>query len=502
MKYLIWNIVMKNDRLAICLFLLMFCALGQLFAQQHALNRTFFGKVSVQGKGIPAVAVSDGVQITYTDKKGNYKLSSTEDVNFVFISTPAGFTTSITNGVPDFFRRVSNRTTVKQRFDFELERNDKDEYRHTLVVCADPQVGFDEDVPKLEAVLTDMKGHVRDYFADQAVYGIMCGDIVENIDQVSPTFQDIRRRFTATGIPFFYVAGNHDMDLDRRSNHRSKSRYEAVFGPSYYSFNRGKIHYVVLDDVFSTGRAYGYIGYLEEKQLHWLEQDLAQVPEGSTVMVSMHIPTYSVAARKGEFGKEEIKKVLQNRRALYKLLDPYKAHILSGHEHYQENYVVAPNLLEHVHGALCGIFWQAPYNSDGTPLGYTVYEIVGDEVSWYFKAAGLPKDIQFSAYLPGTDRQHPDALIANVWNYDPAWKVYWYEDGVKVGEMKQAQGWDPDIVKYVTAHQQQFRYTYVGAGPTEHMFYAVPTNKNAQFKIEVIDRFGRVYTAEPRAAHL
>jgi hypothetical protein len=469
-----------------------------LLFSAHAAGKEFFGNVSADGRGIPGVAVSDGLKVTHTDKRGAYRLISVEETDFIFISAPSGYKAPLLEGIPRYFARVNDRATEKQRVDFKLERNYEDQGRYRLVVCADPQVGFDEDLSKLESLLADMKKHVTESFSGIPVYGIMCGDIIEGMNQVSPTLQTIRQLFSETKIPFFYVAGNHDMDLNARSNLLAKQSYKKIFGPSYYSFNLGEVHYVVLDDVFSTGRSSGYIGYLEERQLHWLEQDLARIPHGSTVIVSVHIPSYSVAARKGDFGSEDIKKVIQNRQALYNILTPYQAHIFSGHEHYQENYVLRHNLFEHVHGALCGIFWQAPYNSDGTPLGYTVYEVDGGKLSWYFKAVGKDKNIQCAAYLPGADTQNPDALVANVWNYDSAWKVRWYEDGVKMGEMKQSRGWDPDIVQYVKRNQQHFRYKNIGAGPSEHMFYAIPFNKHAQFKIEVVDRFNNIYTSIPR----
>ncbi|MDR3261799.1 MAG: FAD-dependent oxidoreductase [Tannerella sp.] len=369
--------------------------------------------------------------------------------------------------------------------------------RHVMIVCADPQVAFKEELPLLEKATRDMKALVAESYPDIPVYGIVCGDIISDIQNDSLAFSDVKKLFDLTGIPFHYLAGNHDMDITERSNDNSKKSFEENFGPSHYSFNIGKVHYVVLDDVFSTGRAYSYIGYIDEKQFRWLEQDLSSVPHGSTVMVALHIPTYSREARKGEYAKEEINKAVQNRRALYKMLEPYRVHILSGHEHYNENYVLNDRLFEHVHAALCGIFWQAPYNSDGAPLGYAVYEYNGDSVQWYYKVAGKDKNFQMNVYAAGADRQQPNAIIANVWNYDPAWQVCWYEDGKKMGEMKQYTGWDPATVDYVEKNRQNFRYKYVGAGATEHLFYAEPVNKNAEIRVEAVDRFGNKYTEKP-----
>jgi hypothetical protein len=372
--------------------------------------------------------------------------------------------------------------------------------KHIMIVCADPQVAFREELPMLEKITKDMK-KLASSFTDIPIYGIVCGDIISDTQSDSVSFSDVKKLFDDTGIPFHYVAGNHDMDITDRTNRNSKQSFEKIFGRAYYSFDIGKVHYIVLDDVFCTGKGYSYIGYLDEQQFEWLEKDLSKVEHGSTVVVALHIPTYSREARKGEYEKEAINKVLQNRRALYRMLEPYRVHIMSGHEHYNENYVLNDRLYEHVHAALCGIFWQAPYNSDGVPLGYAVYEFDGDSVKWYYKVAGKSKNVQFDAYAAGSDKNKPEAIIVNVWNYDSAWKVFWYENGQKMGEMKQYTGWDPAITDYVERNQQNFRYKYIGAGLCEHLFYAEPVNKNAEIRIEVIDRFNNRYTGNLKYKH-
>lgn len=476
--------------------LITFCTIhvnGQTNFQ--AIN--FYGKVHEKGKGIPGVPVTDGLTIVLTDEEGNYTLSSNAFGEFIYITIPSGYNIQIKNNSPYFFRHIEDKKTAKQKFDFELEKSPYDDNTHTVIVCADPQVAFDEELPILQGVIDDMQTVTEYYTKYNPVFGIVCGDIIAEIEREPKYLSLVKKMFNDTGSPFFYVAGNHDMDVSGRSNYRSKKTYENNFGPTYYSFNRGKVHYVMLDNVFFTGRSYGYIGYLDEVQLSWLEQDLALVPEGSTVIMTMHIPTYSREARRGEYGKEEINKVLQNRRALYEILEPYNVHIMSGHEHYNENYVISSHIFEHVHAALSGIFWQAPFSSDGTPLGYSVYEIDGNDIQWYYKVAGKDKNVQFNAYSTGADKNKPDAIIANVWNYDSEWKVYWYENGERVGEMTRYTGWDPAIVNYVENNNHNFRYQYIGAGPTDHLFYAIPLNKTSEIEIKVVDRFNNTYIKKP-----
>ncbi len=108
-------------------------------------------------------------------------------------------------------------------------------------------------------------------------------------------------------------------------------------------------------------KSYLYVGYLTEQQLQWLEQDF-ETSHSRIYSSSCHAYSYifkrSTSERMGK--KESTMKVMNNRSHLYELLKPYNTHIMSGHEHYNENYVLADNLYEHVHAPLSTLFWQAP----------------------------------------------------------------------------------------------------------------------------------------------
>ena len=208
-----------------------------------------------------------------------------------------------------------------------------------------------------------------------------CGDIIGDITRRPTLFGPVRDALAESGVPFFYVFGNHDMDTDVRTNDYSKRSFKERFGPTYYAFDRGKIHYVVLDDVFFLARSYLYAGYLEERQLRWLEQDLASVPAGSTVVVCLHIPTWSCAARRGEWGQgadeqgaQQPPGALQAARALP------GAHPLGARALQRELHPV-PHVFEHVHAPLSTLFWQTPLSMDGIPAGYAVYEADGGRIA-------------------------------------------------------------------------------------------------------------------------
>lgn len=74
--------------------------------------------------------------------------------------------------------------------------------------------------------------------------------------------------------------------------------------PNYYSYNLGKIHYVVLDNIIYQNKKgkgpykKGVVGERNYKceitgeQLEWLKKDLAFVDTNTTVVVEFHSPTW------------------------------------------------------------------------------------------------------------------------------------------------------------------------------------------------------------------
>ena len=456
----------------------------------------YYGQVISQGKGIANVPVTDGTQIVLTDKHGKYSMISTSAVEYIYITLPDGYEVPMQDKVPAFFQKVPNEPSKKVRMDFKLTPSSESNKKHILVVWADPQVYFDEEIPQVQQASQDVKDLLTTTYPGLPAYGIVCGDIIGDINKKPSYFSPMINAISETKIPFFYVIGNHDLDLNVRSNEHARTTYQSYFGPTYYSFNRGDVHYIVLDDIFFIAKSYLYVGYLTEQHLQWLEQDLKQVTPGSTVVVATHIPTYSREARRKEWGKESTMKVLNNRSHLYELLKPYNTHIMSGHEHYNENYVLADNLYEHVHAPLSTLFWQAPWACDGTPGGYAVYEFDGGNVSWYYKSVGKDRNYQFELYPVGASRDKKDAIVANVWNYDSTWKVQWYENGIDRGEMTRFSGYDPAIYDYCDKNSSTFKHKYLGADITEHLFYAIPQIEGSDIRIVVTDHCRKVYTRE------
>lgn len=447
------------------------------------------GKVHQGGKGIANVAVTDGYNIVLTDTSGKYTLNTNAIAEFVYISVPRGYEIPQEKGIAQFFKPL-NKAASKFTADFELQTLAQDDTKHNFIVWADPQIIDKQDAEQLvNKTAPDVKSLLATYDKNILFHGIGCGDLVWDKFEL---YDDYKKAVALAGIPFYQVIGNHDMDLTARTDDGSGQTFKSLFGPTYYSYNRGEVHYVVLDDVFFIGTAKKYIGYLTETQLQWLEQDLQHVKPGSTVVVAVHIPVNSGEKRRMNLKEESIGGVVSNRKELYRLLKPFKAHILSGHTHICEK-VIEGNVMEHVHGAVCGAWWTGPICSDGTPNGYGVYEVNGSEIQWYYKSVGHMRDHQLRVYKTGAVAEKPNEFVANVWNWDPEWKVEWYEDGVKKGEMRQEMGLDPLSVQLHLGPQLPAKHKWVDPTVTDHLFFAKPSANARQIKVEATDRFGNVY---------
>lgn len=447
------------------------------------------GRVHSNGQGLKGVAVTDGYKVTVTDKNGNYELAGHSLAEFVYISIPQGHAFPNDKGIARFYHSVKGQAGVVKK-DFHLEKLGMDDNRHHFVVWADTQMISQADVELLKTTSApDLAALVASYPKGSLFHGIGCGDLVWDKFELFPGYKEA---IDMTGVTFFNVIGNHDMDIDSRTDDYSANTFKKEFGPTYYSFNRGEIHYVVLDDVFFIGTAKKYIGYLTENQLAWLEKDLALVKPGSTVVVSLHIPTNTGAARRTK-KEEEFGGTVSNRKQLYKLLAPYKAHIMSGHTHFNDNWE-QDNMMEHNHGTVCGAWWTGPICGDGTPNGYGVYEVDGSDIRWYYKSTGKPKDHQLRIFAKGRSKDFPEEIIANVWNWDAKWKVEWFEDGMAKGMMEQRVAKDPWAVELYAGPELPAKHKFVEPSLADHIFFAKPSPNAKEILVKATDRFGNVYS--------
>ena len=450
------------------------------------------GQVAAEGRGLGGVAVTDGLRIVTTAGDGNFELLTDDRHLFVYISLPSGYKIPTNpTGTALFYRRIEPDSNDEMQVSFELVPDRRDRSSHRFLMMADPQTENTYEVERFHnETVPDIRQLVRELGDERPLFGIGGGDLMfDNLE----LFPEYERAVYKTGVPFFQLIGNHDILFDVASTQESYRVFQEFFGPTHYSFDVGEIHYVILNNIFwfSTG----YVGYLDRDQLDWLKADLARIEPGRTVIVSMHIPAFSTQHLRLGGDQPSPRLSVTNRDALYRILEPYNAHILSAHMH-ENDHVFEGGLHEHNHGTACGAWWTGPICFDGTPNGYGAYEVRGSELRWQYKATGYGHDHQMRLYKRGADPKAPDEFVANIWDWDPEWKVFWYENGERRGEMVRRTGLDPLAVSLFDGPDKPERRTWVNPVPTHHLFYAPVSEITGDIRVEAINRWGKRFTAK------
>lgn len=451
------------------------------------------GRVVSGGRGLARVGVTDGLRVVETDGEGRFELPSDTGRDFVACSLPAGHRIPRGGtGTARFYHplRPDGRGEMDALFELQpLEGpGERPDECHALLLLPDIQTQDAWEMTRFHELSVPDVAATAQALGDRPVFGVAAGDIM--FDDLS-LYPEYERGVSRIGVPFFQVVGNHDLDFDGRTDEASTATFSERFGPRYYSFDRGAVHYVVLDDVLWHGA--GYLGYLERDQLTWLAADLARVEAGRPVVVVTHIPVVGTRHwREGERSPDPSGSI-NNREALARLLEPYAAHVLSGHTH-ENDHNRGMGFHEHVSGTVCGAWWSGPICGDGTPHGYSVYEVDGEQIRWRYKATGHPADHQMRAYRPGSDPAAPRELLVNAWDADEDWTVDWYEDGERRGRMARRIGYDPVSLRIHAGDELPPRRSWVDPYP-RWMYHAPASSDAREIRVEATDGAGRRHTA-------
>ena len=256
------------------------------------------------------VKISNGKKIVLTDKDGRYELPVEND-SAIFVIKPTGFTTPLDkNKLPKFYYihkpdgspklkypGVKPTGPLPQSIDFPLyKQTEPEEFK--ILLFGDPQPRNNTEV---DYVTQDV---ISELIGDKSSFGVTLGDIAfDNLE----TFETLNQSIAMIGIPWYNVIGNHDLNLDAKTRKNINETFEATYGPSYYSFDYGQVHFVVLDNIDWTEPSqrkpyYHYRTAFGKRQLEFLKADLALIPKDQMLVLLMHVPIVS-AADKLEFFK-------------------------------------------------------------------------------------------------------------------------------------------------------------------------------------------------------
>lgn len=467
---------------------------------------------------ISGVVVTDGYQCVQTDSKGVYQMKRNANAEYVYYSVPSEYkvnTHSTTDNTATFYSKLSTGTN---RYDFKLTKlSTGAETNFTVIAIGDPQVSTRTTDPYyttsgVSSSSTNLNRLKNETMTDIAstisgistpVYGISMGD---DVDTGAYSLQtSVRNVLGSTSMTVFSVIGNHDQVTTTTASYDAAgvSSFKAAWGPVNYSFNRGNVHFVALNNViFDSSLSDGYTGGFTDEQLAWLKQDLSFVPKTMMVVLCYHIPMRNTTSYK-------------NRNNVFALLQGYANYSLfCGHTHYNEVCSVSTTIstVEHIHAAACGAWWKSTLNTEGTPDGYAVYTVSGTKFTdWYYKSVSRPRSFQmrlckedqlfggsygyysYSGLLSLT--ANAGYVVANIFNADDNWTIKAYEGSSTTGVAMTKAPTQADAYA-VGYHVGVLGRTYANYdGGSKHTYYYKPTDPNAEVTVKATDEFGNTYTA-------
>lgn len=455
---------------------------------------------SADGEALADVVVSDGYSSARTDATGLYCLKSDlSQARFIQVSLPSTVRIMTDGGLkPQFYKRIP-RFSECVSADFYFQTAPALDHFNILFI-ADPQVkpwGYDNSMEAWSRFVAPEIGKMRSELEGET-YAITLGDNVWNEMQA---YEDYLKATSQLGCPVFFTEGNHDFDQTNLfDSHLGNISFETHLGPDHYSFNIGKIHFVVIDDILyyrhnpnelskdKTPRPYRR--GMEESTLRWLESDLAFVPKDTKIMVCSHGPLF------GDFRSQRHCGHMDHYNEYMALLRPYKAVIgWAGHVHSNQYYDYArtpsdtygaPNFQSSTVARATGTLKvNEYYNGNGIPQGCVIMNVDGEDFKWQYRACGKPADVQASIY--GPDRTGDGTVKVRPYNWNRYTKIEWYEDGVKVGDLKRERCKDPNTV--------ELSKTRTNIVPQKTELYSItPTPGAKSGEVRITDQAGKVFT--------
>lgn len=441
--------------------------------------RKVSGSVTCEGEKLSGVIVTDGVNFTQTKKNGKFSFDIKDDATFVYIVTPAGYVADFSTGVPAFFQTAEG----KKKFDFELiKTKTSDDY--SLVAIGDPQSRNEQQFKKFAGYAIDNLAETTKKLAEETTaVGIVLGDICWD---VLPIQVQYKKEIQRTGIPFYAVPGNHDHDRDAVGDDAGIAAYRNNIGPENFAFFLGKDLVIGLDNIIYKAKRKYDEGYTPEL-IKWVKDLLELVPAETELFICQHSPVHFWTPRNGRYWAE-------NYKDLFDVIRGHKTTFLSGHNHVTNNYQYEENISEHNIAAISGAWWDTDHCTDGTPAGFKVYTRKDGKLTWYYQSRGYDKDYQMEIFMPGQTPFHPNSVVANIWDWDPAWKVEWFEDGVSKGAMEQVVDYSPYFINEIYDayfNKGESTPSYKKPNLNYHYFAATPSQYAKKVSISVENRFGQ-----------
>lgn len=504
---------------------------------------TVYGIVSSAGVGVENVVVSDGAEVTVTNEKGIYQLKSAKKWGYVFISVPSGYEVPSVGVLPQFHRALKNSADVVERADFKLEKVDgQDSYK--IFMLGDMHLANRTgDLGQFAQFTSDLTDYMTRHKGEK-MYALSLGDMTWDLYWYSNSYYFPQYLNTINSqiknLQIFHTMGNHDNDFQTRSDYDAAVKYVDQICPTYYSFNIGKVHYVVMDDIdcssYDGSTSRNYVKSLSAEQLDWLAKDLSHVAKTTPVVVAMHAQVFYPTTSGFKIDHDQV-----NTLRLFDILDGYTVRFVTGHTHKLFNVtpdapiVDGHNFREYNSGSVCASWWWSGnltpgihIGTDGTPGGYGIWDVTGTDFQCLYKSTGWPEEYQFRSYdlnnvhfsmadvpLMPSDisasvknaymqyvnaypQNNDNEVLINIWNWNSDWTLSVVDENRKTLPYTEVWAYDPLHIAALSV--KRFNNAGLKSTPSfitdkfTHFFKVKADDADTDLVITVKDEFGNEWT--------
>lgn len=504
---------------------------------------TVYGIVSSAGVGVENVVVSDGAEVTVTNEKGIYQLKSAKKWGYVFISVPSGYEVPSVGVLPQFHRALKNSADVVERADFKLEKVDgQDSYK--IFMLGDMHLANRTgDLGQFAQFTSDLTDYMTRHKGEK-MYALTLGDMTWDLYWYSNSYYFPQYLNTVNSqiknLQIFHTMGNHDNDFQTRSDYDAAVKYVDQICPTYYSFNIGKVHYVVMDDIdcssYDGSTSRNYVKSLSAEQLDWLAKDLSHVDKTTPVVVAMHVQVFYPTTSGFKIDHDPV-----NTQRLFDILDGYTVRFVTGHTHKLFNVtpdapiVDGHNFREYNSGSVCASWWWSGnltpgihIGTDGTPGGYGIWDVTGTDFQCLYKSTGWPEEYQFRSYdlnnvhfsmadvpLMPSDisasvknaymqyvnaypQNNDNEVLINIWNWNSDWTLSVVDENRKTLPYTEVWAYDPLHIAALSV--KRFNNAGLKSTPSfitdkfTHFFKVKADDADTDLVITVKDEFGNEWT--------
>lgn len=227
-------------------------------------NGPYKGKVlDADGAPIAGVSVSDGRHVVKTDADGNFELRGWYETHFITVTAPAGYLAKT------YYIRADKKI---ESYDFTLTKSEiPSGAAHSFLQVSDTEIGEKGTGEWLE--------HIKQVGEEtDAAFLMHTGDICYE-DGLKRHIQDMNSE--TMGLPVYYCIGNHDY-VDGKYG---EALFESLYGPTWYSFEVGNVHYIVTP--FGPGGDKASC-YSKKDCWRWLKNDLENTDESMYIVIFNH----------------------------------------------------------------------------------------------------------------------------------------------------------------------------------------------------------------------